>query len=109
MIVACMLMVSGIIYASHGSLATSAICATSCSFPKEPDAIHDHRWMAQLVAPPCVDRPVGEAATRALQLVSVASTGVNNLTKVANMTMRSRFGPMSKLWTYGLYIVKCQL
>lgn len=38
--------------------------------------------MSQLVAPPMVDRPATDAATRALQLVSVASQGVNNLTKV---------------------------
>jgi hypothetical protein len=52
-----------------------------CSWPKEPSVQHDHRWIAQLVAPPLVDRPATEAATRALQLVSVASQGVNNLTK----------------------------
>lgn len=43
---------------------------------------HDHRFIAQIVAPPAVDRPVGEAAARAVQLFSVASQGVNNLTKV---------------------------
>jgi hypothetical protein len=52
------------------------------SWPKEPDVKHDHRWISQLVAPPVVDKPATEAATRALQLVSVASQGVNNLTKV---------------------------
>lgn len=46
------------------------------------DVAHDHRFMAQIVAPPVADRPIGEAAARALQLVSVASQGVNNLTKV---------------------------
>ncbi len=43
---------------------------------------HDHRFMAQIVAPPVVDRPASEAAARALQLFSVASQGVNSLTKV---------------------------
>lgn len=41
-----------------------------------------HRWMAAIVAPPLVDAPMSDGAARALQLVSVALQGVNNMTKV---------------------------
>jgi len=62
----------------------------ACSWPKAVDMAHDHRFIAQIVAPPAVDRPLGEAAARALQLFSVASQGVNNLTKVPTVVISAQ-------------------
>ena len=52
------------------------------SFPKTALPAHDLRWMASIVAPPLADMPLSDSAARGLQLVSVASQGVNQLTKV---------------------------
>lgn len=59
----------------------AAAVALFYSFPKAVPAQYDFRWMASVVAPPLVDVPLSDAAARALQLVSVASQGVNPATK----------------------------
>ena len=52
------------------------------SYPKGINPTADHRWAGSVVGPPLAAAPASEMATRALQLLSVASQDVNPFTKV---------------------------